>query len=50
MIKAAAALATFEGAGRRFERLGTTTAGALVVDDYAHHPTEVRRRSPPRAR
>lgn len=36
-----AALATFAGAGRRFERLGETTAGALVVDDYAHHPTEV---------
>jgi UDP-N-acetylmuramate--alanine ligase len=39
---AAAALASFEGAGRRFERLGTTASGALVVDDYAHHPTEVR--------
>jgi UDP-N-acetylmuramate--alanine ligase len=38
---AVAALASFEGAGRRFERLGTTPAGALVVDDYAHHPTEV---------
>ena len=37
-----AALAVFTGAGRRFERLGTTPAGALVVDDYAHHPTEVR--------
>src|SRR4051794_18273455 len=40
--EAAAALAGFAGAGRRFERLGTTPAGALVVDDYAHHPTEVR--------
>ena len=39
---AAAALASFTGAGRRFERLGHTAAGALVVDDYAHHPTEVR--------
>ncbi len=39
---AAAALASFTGAGRRFERLGTTAAGATVVDDYAHHPTEVR--------
>ena len=39
---AAHALADFTGAGRRFERLGTTDAGALVVDDYAHHPTEVR--------
>jgi UDP-N-acetylmuramate--alanine ligase len=36
------ALASFTGAGRRFERLGSTPAGALVVDDYAHHPTEVR--------
>src|SRR5829696_7629969 len=30
-----------EGAGGRFERLGATGTGALVVDDYAHHPTEV---------
>lgn len=35
------ALATFQGAGRRFERVGTTSSGALIVDDYAHHPTEV---------
>jgi UDP-N-acetylmuramate--alanine ligase len=41
VTRAAAALATFQGAGRRFERLGTSAAGALVVDDYAHHPTEV---------
>src|SRR4051794_7929877 len=38
---AVAALADFAGAGRRFERLGATPSGALVVDDYAHHPTEV---------
>ncbi|MDP2710117.1 MAG: UDP-N-acetylmuramate--L-alanine ligase [Solirubrobacteraceae bacterium] len=38
----ASALADFAGAGRRFERLGETAAGALVVDDYAHHPTELR--------
>jgi UDP-N-acetylmuramate--alanine ligase len=38
---AAAALATFGGAGRRFETLGATPAGVRVVDDYAHHPTEV---------
>jgi UDP-N-acetylmuramate--alanine ligase len=38
---AAAALAGFAGAGRRFEELGETPAGARVVDDYAHHPTEV---------
>jgi UDP-N-acetylmuramate--alanine ligase len=39
---AAAALADFSGAGRRFERLGATAGGAEVYDDYAHHPTEVR--------
>jgi UDP-N-acetylmuramate--alanine ligase len=39
--RAAAALADFAGAGRRFERLGTTPSGAAVIDDYAHHPTEV---------
>jgi UDP-N-acetylmuramate--alanine ligase len=36
----AAALAGFGGVHRRFERLGTWR-GATVVDDYAHHPTEV---------
>jgi UDP-N-acetylmuramate--alanine ligase len=40
--EAAAALADFSGAARRFEALGRTEAGALVYDDYAHHPTEVR--------
>jgi UDP-N-acetylmuramate--alanine ligase len=39
---AAAALRDFAGAGRRFERIGTTPEGATVIDDYAHHPTEVR--------
>jgi UDP-N-acetylmuramate--alanine ligase len=36
------ALAGFRGAARRFERLGATPSGAVVHDDYAHHPTEVR--------
>ena len=36
------ALAAFTGAGRRFEEHGRTPTGALVYDDYAHHPTEVR--------
>jgi UDP-N-acetylmuramate--alanine ligase len=40
--EAAPALANFSGAGRRFERVGTTAGGAVVYDDYAHHPTEVR--------
>lgn len=34
-------LGTFEGARRRFEHRGTFQ-GATVVDDYAHHPTEIR--------
>jgi len=38
----AGTLADFRGAGRRFEELGETNGGALVVDDYAHHPTELR--------
>jgi UDP-N-acetylmuramate--alanine ligase len=40
--EAAPALAQFSGAGRRFEPHGRTATGALVYDDYAHHPTEVR--------
>ncbi len=36
----ARALAAFAGVHRRFERLGSHR-GAEVVDDYAHHPTEV---------
>ena len=39
--QAVAAIATFAGAGRRFEHLGQTSSGAVVIDDYAHHPTEV---------
>ena len=35
------ALAGFQGAGRRFQPLGRSARGALVYDDYAHHPTEV---------
>jgi UDP-N-acetylmuramate--alanine ligase len=38
---AVAALADFHGARRRFELLGVTSKGARVIDDYAHHPTEV---------
>lgn len=34
-------LAVFEGARRRFEHRGSFK-GADVVDDYAHHPTEIR--------
>ncbi len=38
---AAKALAQFRGAARRFEFKGEA-AGVIVIDDYAHHPTEVR--------
>jgi UDP-N-acetylmuramate--alanine ligase len=40
--EAGPALGSFAGAGRRFEEHGRTESGARVVDDYAHHPTEVR--------
>ena len=39
--KALDALAQFTGVGRRFEHRGEAK-GVLVVDDYAHHATEVR--------
>ncbi|HSR41811.1 MAG TPA: UDP-N-acetylmuramate--L-alanine ligase [Longimicrobiales bacterium] len=34
-------LESYRGVGRRFQCLGTAD-GVRVVDDYAHHPTEVR--------
>lgn len=35
-------LAVFGGAKRRFEYMGKTEKGALVYNDYAHHPSELR--------
>jgi UDP-N-acetylmuramate--alanine ligase len=35
------ALRHFRGAGRRFQRLGRSSSGAELYEDYAHHPTEV---------
>lgn len=35
------AVAEFRGAGRRFELIGEA-AGVTVMDDYAHHPTELK--------
>jgi UDP-N-acetylmuramate--alanine ligase len=35
------ALADFRGVGRRFEVKGEA-GGVTVIDDYAHHPTEIR--------
>ncbi|KPK05136.1 MAG: hypothetical protein AMS20_07300 [Gemmatimonas sp. SG8_28] len=37
---AARGLATFDGVGRRFEHVGTVD-GITVIDDYAHHPSEI---------
>ena len=39
--KSSAILADFHGASRRLEIKGTRD-GVLVIDDYAHHPTEMR--------
>ena len=33
-------LASFTGVERRFQRIGETR-GVMVIDDYAHHPTEI---------
>jgi UDP-N-acetylmuramate--alanine ligase len=36
-----AAVASFSGISRRFEQIGEA-AGVTLMDDYAHHPTEIR--------
>ena len=41
LAEAQRALAEFRGVGRRFQEIGRPR-GVTVVDDYAHHPTEVR--------
>jgi UDP-N-acetylmuramate--alanine ligase len=38
---AAAGVASFSGTRRRLETLGTS-GGVTVIDDYAHHPAEIR--------
>ena len=38
---AISALGTFTGVGRRFELRGAAR-GIRIIDDYAHHPTEIR--------
>lgn len=35
------ALAQFRGTKRRMEHLGDTAHGTPIIDDYAHHPTEI---------
>ena len=34
-------LENFKGVKRRFEKRGTKS-GAIIIDDYAHHPTEIK--------
>lgn len=40
--KAEGALLSFAGSWRRMEVKGDTRLGVTVIDDYAHHPTEIR--------
>ena len=35
-------LENFTGTDRRFDVMGETQAGMRIVDDYAHHPTEIK--------
>jgi len=35
------ALRSFPGLARRFESVGKLPSGAVVIDDYAHHPAEI---------
>jgi UDP-N-acetylmuramate--alanine ligase len=41
LVDAARALGQFTGTGRRFEVRGEVN-GVVIIDDYAHHPTEIR--------
>jgi UDP-N-acetylmuramate--alanine ligase len=38
---AIAGVSDFRGSARRFQVIGRHRSGALLIDDYAHHPTEV---------
>jgi UDP-N-acetylmuramate--alanine ligase len=41
LAEAGRALAGYKGTGRRFDVRGVA-GGVIVIDDYAHHPTEIR--------
>lgn len=41
IARAAGALSAYKGSARRFELVGQA-AGITIIDDYAHHPTEIR--------
>ncbi|MGI6178121.1 MAG: UDP-N-acetylmuramate--L-alanine ligase [Eubacterium sp.] len=36
------ALEEYHGTDRRFDKIGYTPSGAMIIDDYGHHPTEIR--------
>ncbi len=36
------AIKSFKGTQRRFEEVGRTKEGTIVIDDYAHHPNEIK--------
>lgn len=36
-------LLAFKGTKRRFETIGRLSSGALLIDDYGHHPTEIKK-------
>ncbi|WP_303857382.1 UDP-N-acetylmuramate--L-alanine ligase [Aminicella lysinilytica] len=38
----ASTLESYKGTERRFDIIGVTDKGVKVVDDYAHHPTEIK--------
>jgi UDP-N-acetylmuramate--alanine ligase len=40
--EAVKSLENFQGTWRRFEHKGVTKNGALVIDDYGHHPVEIK--------
>lgn len=35
-------LSNYKGTQRRFDVIGVTSTGVALVDDYAHHPTEIK--------
>lgn len=41
-VSSAEILHVFHGSERRMQVKGTTSRGILVMDDYAHHPSEIR--------
>lgn len=42
MKKAISTLEKFTGTQRRFDIQGVTSTGVIIIDDYAHHPTEIK--------